>query len=219
MRNRTRNTRLRVGLALLGAGLLSAACGSGGSQNDGLVLDATGIWRGSETITGTTITCVEVSVSNAIVDNSYTLYLNRVDAFPDRRNPFADPCGAYLGVENNLTELGMNVSAIDVRYEVVGSDIEIPSNQIATGFQVPSSSSTVATTSGQPNLVYAEMVAQFVPATVLNFLREHELQLPAMPYQMKAYARATGRSEAGKQYRSNEVGYTFTVDEWLFLED
>ncbi len=218
MRNRTRNRRLRVGLALLGAGLLGVACGSGGSQTDGLVLNATGIWRGAETISGTTITCVEVGVSNAIVDNSYTLYLNRVNAFPERTNPLADPCGGYLGVENNLVELGMNVRAIDVRYEVVGSDIEIPSNQIATGFQIPSSSSTVATTSGQPNLVYAEMVAQFVPATVLNFLRERELQLPAMPYQMKAYARATGRSEAGKQYRSNEVGYTFTVDQW-FLED
>ena len=218
MKNTKKYGRPRVWMAVVVAGLLGSACGSGGSQTDGLVLDATGIWRGPESISGSTITCTEVSVSNAIVDNAFTIYLNLVRAFPDRNNALADPCGGYLGVENNLTELAMNVRTIDVRYEVVGSDVAIPSHQIATGFQIPSASSTVATTSGQPNLVYAEMVAQFVPAMVLDFLREREGQLPEMPYQLNAYARATGQSEAGKQYRSGEVGYTFTIDE-LFVVD
>lgn len=215
MKNTKKNKFSATFLALIIGGLFASACGGGGEKNDGLVLNATGIWRGPESISGSTITCVEVSLSNAVVDNSYTLYLDQVAFFPDRSSALSDPCGAYLGVENNLTELAMNVRTIDIRYEAPGSSVEIPSHQIATGFQIPAASSTLTTPSGQPNLVYAEMVAQFVPATILNFLREHESELPAMPYQLIVYTTAKGQSAAGKQYRSNEVGYTFTVDQLI----
>ena len=47
----------------------------------------------------------------------------------------------------------------------------------------------------------------------MDFLRENESVLPALPYQLNVYTTANGRSEVGKQYRSNEVGYTFTVDQ------
>jgi hypothetical protein len=212
-----RNTRKKkfsgAFLALVASGLLAAACGGGGDRDNGLVLNATGIWRGPESISGSTITCVEVSLSNAIVDNSYTLYLDQLRFFPDRNRSLGDPCGAYLGVENNLTELAMNLRTIDIRYEAPGSSVQIPSHQIVTGFQVPAASSTLPGPSGQPNLVYVEMVGQFVPATIMDFLRENESVLPARPYQLNVYTTANGRSEVGKQYRSNEVGYTFTVDQ------
>lgn len=212
-----RNTEMKkissAFLAIMICGSLGVACGSGGSSTEGLVLSATGIWRGPESISGSSITCVEVSVSNAIVDNSYTLYLDEVDSFPDRTSGWADPCGAYLGVENNLRELAMNVRTIDIRYEVPAADLAIPSHQIATGFQVPAGNSTLATPSGQPNLVYAEMVAQFVPATILEFLRDHAGELPEQPYLMNVYTTANGQAEGGKKYRSNEVGYTFTVSD------
>src|SRR5262245_18051166 len=100
------------------AGIVSAALaaamgcgGSGGNNDQGIVFRATGIFRGPEQI-DERITCTEPNTDNSIVDAAFELSLSRVPAFPDRFNPFGDPCGGYIAMENNLAQLNINVQSV-----------------------------------------------------------------------------------------------------------
>lgn len=208
-----RNSAMKFG-SVAGLGLLlavAAGCGSGGNNDQGIAFTATGIFRGPEAIEDGRIRCTEPNVTNAIVDVSGPLSLSTVTAYPDRFNPLADPCGGYIGLENNLTQLAMNVQRIEITYDVPGAAVSVPENPVAVGYTVQPSSSTRETTSGQPNLVYAELVEQLVPATIIEFLSINENRLPQRPYQMTATLVAVGQSQNGDAYRSNPVTYSFTV--------
>ncbi|MFP6663205.1 MAG: hypothetical protein VCC00_03270 [Deltaproteobacteria bacterium] len=210
-----KNLRKHATKAVLFAVVLSAsACGSGAGNNDqGIVFTATGIWRGPASIEDGQIRCTEPNISNAIVDTSNSLSLSLVTAFPDRFNAFADPCGGYIGLENKLLTLAINVQTIAIEYNVPGAAVDVPDHAVPTGFRINPSSSTTEATSGVPNLVYAELVGQLVPATIVDFLTIYANQLPQRPYLMTATLVAVGQAQNGDHYRSNPVSYSFTVED------
>ena len=208
---RNSGTRLGHVAVLFALAVAMAGCGSGGNNDQGIAFTATGIFRGPESVEDGRIRCTEPNVTNAVVDVSGPLSLSGVAAFPDRTNSEADPCGGYIGVENNLTQLAMNVQRVDVSYDVPGAATAIPDNPVAVGYTVQSASSTRETTSGQPNLVYANLVEQLVPAQIMEFLRINQGLLPQTPYRMTATLVAVGQAQNGDQYRTNPVTYSFTV--------
>ena len=193
------------------AALGLAGCGGGGDNDQGIVFRAVGIYRGLESIEQGRITCTEPTVQNAIIDSSFTLNISQVDDFPDRFDPFADPCGGYLALENNLQTLAMNVQEVVIRYEVPGAAVQVPDHSISFGQRILPASSQQSTTSGQANLIYAELVGQLIPRTIIIFLNQNVNLLPDSPYIMNAFVRARGQSDTGKNYETNEVGYTFTI--------
>lgn len=213
MKNR-RNNATKVAVLAMVACLSASACGGGGGNNDqGIVFTATGIWRGPGSIEDGQIRCTEPNITNAIIDTSATLSLSLVTEFPDRFNASADPCGGYLGLENRLLSLAMNVQAIEIEYDVPGAAVDVPDHAVSTGFRINPSSSTTEATSGLPNLVYAELVGQIVPATIVDYLKIFANQLPQRPYLMTATLVAVGQSQNGDHYRSNPVGYSFTIED------
>jgi hypothetical protein len=201
-----------VAAAVLSAALATAmGCGGSGGNNDqGIVFRATGMFRGLENIDETEITCTEPSIETAIVDLSWELRLS-MRAFPDRNDPFADPCGGYIALQNNLTQLNINVQRINIRYEVPGASIPIPDQPIPAGPTIPPASSPVVLPSGLPNLLYVQLNEQLVPNVIMVFLNQNVDRLPATPYFMTAFVSATGISDTGEEYTTNEVGYDFTV--------
>jgi hypothetical protein len=190
----------------------AVACGGSGGNNDqGIVFTATGLWRAVEQI-DERITCtVPLSTDNALPDTSFTLSLSGVQAFPDRSSPIGDPCGGWIGLQNNLTSLNINVQQILVRYEVPGASIQVPDNPVSFGLTLPSTSSDTNPASGQPGLVYAQLVGQIVPAPIMVFLNQNVDRLPATPYFMNVFITASGQSQTGDNYTTNEIGYQLTI--------
>lgn len=208
------NRKLRQGWAVVGslAALVAGGCGGSGGNNDqGIVFRAVGTYRGLESIELGRITCTEPTVENAIIDTSFDLDISSVDSFPDRFDPNADPCGGYIALENNLTNLAINVQEIVIRYDVPGAAIQVPDHSISFGQRIQPSSSQQQTTSGQANLIFAELVGQLVPRTIIVFLNQNVNLLPETPYIMNAFITARGQSDTGENYETNEIGYTFTI--------
>ncbi len=198
-----------VGLA---TALVVAGCGGSGGNNDqGIVFRAVGTFRGLESIELGRITCTEPTVQNAIIDTAFTLDIGTVIDFPNRFDPFADPCGGYIALENNLEFVSINVQEIVIRYEVPGAAIQVPDHSVTFGQRIQPASSDQQTTSGQPNLIFAELVGQIVPRNIIVFLNQNVNLLPSTPYLMNAFITARGQSDTGETYETNEIGYTFTI--------
>lgn len=202
-----RNSGTRLGhLAILFAlAVAMAGCGSGGNNDQGIAFTATGIFGTPITENDGEIICPVPTTTNVIVDVSGRLSLSSVLGFP------ISQCEGFLALENNLTQLAINVQRVDVSYEIPGGAIAIPENPVAVGYTVASASSTSETTSGQPNLVYAQLPQQMVPAQMMEFLRINRNLLPQTPYRMTATLVAVGQAQNGDQYRTNPVTYSFTV--------
>ncbi len=206
-----------MGVVALGvaAALAMAACGSGsgsgGGNDQGIVFRAVGTFRGLESIELDKITCTEPTVQNAISDTAFTLDVGQVVDFPNRNDAFADPCGGYIALENNLRNLAINVQEISLRYEVPGAAIQVPDHSISVGRRILAASSTQQTTSGQANLVFIQLVGQIVPRTLVVFLNQNLNLLPPTPYTMNVFMVARGQADTGERFETNEIGYTLTI--------
>ncbi|MBM4265470.1 MAG: hypothetical protein FJ144_02460 [Deltaproteobacteria bacterium] len=201
-----------LGAAVIGA--LGLGCGSGGpdgSNDQGIVFRATGMFRGLESIDEAEIRCTEPTVESAIVDTSYTIDITTIEDFPDRNDAFADPCGGYLALQNNLSTQSINVTEIVLEYEIPGAGIPIDDHSMRTGQTILPPTSDLEAPSGQVNLVYIPMVGQIVPRTMVEFLNQNVNRLPARPFTMNVYIYANSQSDTGIRYASNTVGYTLTI--------
>ena len=190
-----------------------SSCGGGGNNDQGIVFRATGIFRGLASIDDTTITCTEPTISNVIVDSSYTISISTIPDFPNRFFATADPCGGYIGLQNNLSTQSFQVQEIVISYDVPGASIPIPGTSLSFGLSILPASSDATTASGQANLVYSQLLGQIVSSELMVFLNQNVNRLPARPYLMNVYFVAKGQSDTGTQYTSNEIGYTLTIED------
>ena len=213
MRTMRRHGGFGVRAGALGCLLLSlAACGGGGGNNDqGIVFRATGMFRGREQIDQGRITCTIPTVADALVDAAYNLSLSSVIAFPDRLEIDANPCGGYIGLQNNLDEQSMNVREISITYEVPGALVPIPPTSVTFGQTILPATSEQTTQSGQANLLFGQLEGQIVPRNLLVYLNANANRLPATPYLMNVYLVARGQSDDGTNYETNEIGYQLTM--------
>ena len=205
------NAKLRLAVPALGAAILAASCGTGGDNDQGIVFRAVGIYRGPASIEGGRITCTEPTVQNAIVDTAFTLDVEEVVDFPNRSDPAADPCGGYVALENGLAAEAINLQEISIRYEIPGTAIPVPDHSVSIGQRILPAASDQPTTSGRANLIYAELVGQLLPRTIIVFLNRNASALPAPPYLLNAFLVARGQSDTGETHATNEIGYTFTI--------
>lgn len=196
---------------LLALALVAGCGGSGGNNDQGIVFRATGIFRGLESIQPDQITCTEPTVNNVIIDAAFTLSIATAVDFPNRNDPFGNPCGGYIGLQNNLSQQFMNVTEISIRYEIPGAAVAIPTHSISFGQTIPPSLFEGETSSGQNNLIFAELVGQLVPRNIIVFLNQNVNRLPTTPYLMNVFLVARGISDQGTNYETNEIGYQLTI--------
>lgn len=221
-----------VATAVAGIVLMAGVARAG---TDGLVLTALGIYKGKEDISAQQIQCEIPTVASAIPSavtqaglwNTYgapTLF------FPDRNNPFGDPCGGWLQVRNNLFAEGMNVSKVTVKLRIPGAnrfrDFVPTRNGFPTACKQFRKSTLFAGTwldgelnqnpnseSGLTNVAFIQLLpivstdlihclrAQYAPLTTDEFV-----SLPLV-----AAITATGRAINGDRFTSNVVSYTITL--------
>lgn len=191
--------------------LVGCGGGSGDNNDQGISFRAIGMFRGAESITQGQITCTIPNVQSAISDVSFNLNINTATDFPNRNDPFADPCGGYIQLENLLLNQAINVQEIAIRYEVPGSAVGIPEHSVNSGVRINSASSTQTGSSGLPNVVFHALYSQIVPQAIIVFLNQNENRLPSPPYFMNAFLKARAQSDNGTNYESNEIGYQFTI--------
>jgi len=196
-----------VALAFLGCG------GSGGNNDQGIVFRATGIFAELALIQPDQITCTSpLSVNNALGDSAFNISLSQTRWFPDENDPFGNPCGGFIGLQNNLTQQSINVTEISFRYEIPGAALEIGPWSQSTGQTILPAGSEAQTPSGQANLVFIQMLGNMVPAPIIVQLNQNVNRLPSTPYVMNVFIVARGQSDQGTNYETNEVGYTITVE-------
>lgn len=198
---------LLCALAFVGCG------GSGGNNDQGIVFRAQGIFRTQTNITPDRITCTEpITVESAISDTTGTISLSTTDFYPNRVDPVGDPCGGQLALQNSLTSQAINVQFVTVEYQVAGSAVQVPTYVVNTGITIPSPAcETCQFSSGQPGLAFILLNGGIVPQQIITFLNQNVNRLPATPYQMDVYITASGQSDQGTNYETNQIGYTITV--------
>ena len=212
---------MRIGIERVGLGLVVLATvgllgcggsgGADGNNDQGIVFRAVSFVKGPASIDTDQIRCTEPTTQNAIIDSSFVIELDRTSFFPDENDPFGNPCGGYLALENHLSTQAVNVQEIVVAYEIPGAGITPPENSISFGLRINSASSQDESSSGQPNLAYAKLLGQMIPEQMISWLEVNRNNLPGEPYSMNAFFRAKGQSDSGTRYTSNEIGYQFTI--------
>ena len=212
-----KKTLLGGGLAFVLA-LVGGCGGSGGNNDQGIVFRATGIFRTQTNITTgdpPVITCTEPIVGNStITDVSGTISLSNTRFYPDRVDPAGDPCGGELALVNNLSSQSINVQFVTIKYQIAGAAVAVDDNVVNTGFTIsPATCEDCQFSSGQPGLIFLALRGQLVPQRIITFLNVNVNRLPVPPFQMDLFITASGQSDQGTNYETNEVGYTLTVED------
>jgi hypothetical protein len=210
---------------------LEAAAGS----TDGLVLRTLGFYKGRESISEGQIECEIPTTTTAIADGSFNIglwntYGTNTLFFPDRNNPFGNPCGGYIQLQNNLVFDGITVDAVVLRYKVAGARrfrAQVPTFQgfptacrelrrtrSAAGTRLaPIGSDVPPSGSGAPNTGFVQLLP-FVSPNLIYCLRSQYSPvdpnlLSSIDLVVKAYA--VGVSDHHERYRSNVVNYHLTL--------
>lgn len=202
----------RFGGALaLSAGLLACGGGSDGNNDHGIVFRAVSFVRGPESIDIDQIRCTPPDRENAILDTAWAIELSRDPRwYPDDNDPFLNPCGGYIVLENNLSVQALNVQFIEVDYSIPGAAIEPPSFPISTGVRInPATTEDDSPTQG--SIIYLSLESQMIPADMMTWLEQNQNLLPTTPYSMTASFTAVGQSDSSDVYRSNTIDYQFTI--------
>jgi len=119
-----------VGCGMVSAALLVALLGAGVAHADnnpnGMVFRAVGWFSGKGQVTATSISCEVPTTTNAIGDGVFEFGLWNTYGvptlfFPDRNNPFGNPCGVWLQLQNNLLDQAIQIDHIALRYKILGA--------------------------------------------------------------------------------------------------
>ena len=230
---------IRWGLAVVGglalATVLAARTAEAGNNPNGIVFRAVGWFKGKAEITAGQIKCEIPSVTGAIPDGSFSVglwntYGSQTLFFPDTSNPFGNPCGGWLQLQNNLRDQALNLDHVELRFKIRGASRYNPPVASQKGFPVacnylqkdkvfaglrinPVNSSQSTSSSGAPNVIFLQMLP-IVSPQLLSCLRGQYAPLSTDTYtSFPLVGRATvvAVSDAGETYRSNTVGYTISL--------
>lgn len=231
-------TNLRtMGMALAIAIVVAPACPA--RANTGLVLRAVGLFEGEASSNGGNNTCTVPTISTGIANSFnemglYNTFGFATLSFPDRTNPFAEPCGGWLEMQNNMIFQGITVDRIDVRLSINGAkrfSAFVPTRNgwptacrslrninLPTGLHLYPFATTPQgvgnTGGGVPHLGFVG-INPMVSAQVFRCLQQQYGALPAdtyvsLPLTIKVTARGT--ADDGSGFSSNSVRYTLTLD-------
>ncbi len=222
-------------VAMMFATVLVARAAEAGNNPNGIVFRAVGWFKGKAEITAGQIKCEIPTVSGAIGDGAFSVglwntYGSQTLFFPDTSNPFGNPCGGWLQLQNNLRDQALNVTSVELRFKILGAKRFRQSVVTSKGFPVacrdfkretvylgyrinPINSSQNTSSSGAPNVIFSQILPTVSPQ-LLSCLRGQYAGLPTDTYTsfpLRIRATAVAVSDAGDTYRSNVVPYTLSM--------
>lgn len=227
---------MRVGAILGGlATMLMAGTVLAGSS-DVLVFRQIGWWRGKAEISSGEIKCEIPTVTTAIADGAFSMGIwntfgEQTLFFPDPNAVFGNPCGGYLQFQSFLFDQFLTVDNVRLKYRIAGarrfrafvptrnglpaSCAQFGHATVFTGMLIPPANSVdhPVSGSGQDNAVFLQ-INPIVSPQLLYCLRQAYASLDATlftSFPLVITARASGTSDAGKSYKSNDTSYHLTL--------
>ena len=227
---------MRSGAVVLAAAVLAVSSPVGADNNpNGLAFRAVGWYKGKAEISANTIRCEIPTTSSAIADGSFNLGLwNSFGvgtlAFPDANNAFGNPCGAWIQLQNNLIDQGLQVEQVTVTVKIAGAKrykqfVPLRKNFPAAcsylrkqvffaGIRLnPANSTQSVSVSGAPNVGFLQMLP-LLPPEMINCLRGEYIGRASGAFTsllLVARAVVKGTSDAGDVFRSNSIPYSVTL--------
>lgn len=226
----------RTGMwALVAAAMLAAGPAHASNNPNGVVFRAVGFAAGEAEISGGQIKCKIPDIDGAIRDGAFQFglwntYGFQSLSFPDVNQPFGNPCGGYLQVQNNLFGQAIVVERVELRFAIPGAGrlrqfvptrrrfpIACRDFRAATLFTGavlnPANSSQTISSSGAPNVAFMQMIPMVTPQ-LFHCLRSVYAGIStdmfvSLPLVIRATA--VGRADSGDVYRSNTARYTLTL--------
>lgn len=205
------------------------------ASDAGLVFRANGFYKGEEDISDDQIQCEVPVVGNAIADGNFQMgmwltFRSQTISFPNRNLSFANPCGGWIQLQNNMLSNGINVTRVDLKYKVRGLSglrgavptrkgfplacRELRTQKIFAGTRLdPINSINEPSGSGQPNVGFVQLLPM-VSAQVFRCLWDQYATLGPDVFsslQLVIKARARGVADDGSKYQSNTVNYTLDL--------
>ncbi len=227
-----------VGRGMLAAAVLAlvlAGVARADNNPNGIAFRAVGFFKGKGDITLSSIGCEIPTVTNAIADGSFETGLWNTFGFatyyfPDINNPFGNPCGGWLQLENNLLNQAIVVDHIDLRYKIQGArrfrqfvparnGFPIACRQLRNdtlfvgGLVNPINSTLDHSVSGRPNVTFIQLLPLVTPQ-MINCLRGQYAPLSTDLFtSLSLVIRATvvGFSDTGDMFQANPVSYTLNL--------
>ena len=221
--------------ALVAAAMLAAGPVHASNNPNGVVFRAVGFAAGESEISGGQIKCKIPDIDGAIRDGAFqyglwNTYGFQSLSFPDVNQPFGNPCGGWLQVQNNLFNQAIQVERVEFRFAIPGAGRlrqfvptrhrfpiacrDFRAATLFTGATLnPANSSQTISSSGAPNVAFMQMIPMVTPQ-LLHCLRSVYAgistdMLVSLPLVIRATA--VGRADSGDIYRSNTARYTLTL--------
>jgi hypothetical protein len=149
--------------------------------------------------------------------------------FPDENGPFANPCGGFMELQNNMDSQAVTIDHVELRFKIPGARRfrqsvptrngfpiacrELRRDNLFVGAVVGPVNGTLDTGSGAPNVTFIQMLP-LVSAQMIGCLREQYAPLsPDVFTSLPLVIRATavGIGDAGDTFRSNSIPYTLNL--------
>ena len=207
----------------------------GDNNPNGMAFRAVGWFKGKAEISAGDIKCEIPSITSAISDGSFSMGLWNTYRFPtlmypDTSNPFGNPCGVWIQLQNNMVNQAIVIDRIELAFRIpgarrfrrsVGTARQFPTacrefrhDTLFFGERINPVNSTVDTsTSGAPNVAFIEMLPM-VSNQLLQCLREQYAPLPTATFaSLPLVVKATvfGTADSGDRFRSNPIDYTVNL--------
>jgi hypothetical protein len=201
----------------------------------GLSFRAVGWARGKAEITEESIKCEIPTVSSAIVDGAFQMglwntYGFETIYFPDINGPFANPCGGYIQLQNNMFEQAVTLQRVDLQYRIPGArrfmQFGVPTRRgfplacrqyqrtsVFAGARIDPILSDIDSGSGVPNVAFVQLLPMVNPQ-LFECLRSQYAGLPVTAFaslQLVIKAKALGIGDSGDRFRSNTIRYTLSL--------
>ena len=224
-----------AGAAMIVLGLaLPARCDN---NPNGMSFRAVGWFKGKAEISAGDIKCEIPSTTSAISDGAFAIGLWNTYGFatlmyPDTSNPFGNPCGVWIQLQNNMINQAVNLDRVELVFRIPGATRFRPSvrtnkqNQwpiackqfrkdtLYIGSRInPINSTQDTSSSGAPNVAFIELLP-VVSNQLIQCLRAQYAPLSTSVYAslpLVVKATAVGTSDSGDTFRSNPVPYTLNL--------
>jgi hypothetical protein len=220
--------------ALLGA-LLAAGPVWADNNVNGASFRAVGWFKGKAEITPGLIKCEIPDVISSIAEGSFAMGLWNTFGlptlyFPDINNPYGNPCGVWMQLQNNMIDQGIVIDRVELRYRIAGARRFRAYVQMRNQFPVacrglrketlymgarlnPVNSTEDTSGSGAANVTFIETLPLVVPQLFLCLRNEFTSLSPDIFTSLPLVVRATaiGTSDAGDSFRSNTIQYTLNL--------
>jgi hypothetical protein len=159
-----------------------SACGS--SNDQGISFRSLGYFSDSTGTAGQSGTCASLTNDTQVPTTKADGTLN----------------GGFLGLENSMLQ-GINLDFVNLKYQVSGSTLSIPSDVFALGGRLGPANHSESS----PPTSFSQII--IVSPAIMQFLNENRNRLPQPPFSMVVFTTATGTADNGDVFTTQTVNF------------